>query len=86
MSMDAQVKHLLTSKTVWAAAIAALAGAAQIRWGWVIPPELQATVVLPLVLVLMRQLTAGGLRLKRHVTRRPRLREAHHANRGGLRP
>jgi 1,4-dihydroxy-2-naphthoate octaprenyltransferase len=62
--LDAAVKkclEFLSSRTVIAAIVVGLAGAAQAKYGFVIDPTLQATVLVPALMIFMRSITKTPL-------------------------
>jgi len=63
MIMDPQIKNILNSKTIIAAILAAISGAVQSKYGWVIDPQFQAVVLLPLLMVCMRLITKTPIKV-----------------------
>ncbi|MBM4319780.1 MAG: hypothetical protein FJ125_07435 [Deltaproteobacteria bacterium] len=58
--MPAWLKGILTSRTIWAAILSAVALGLQQQYGWVIPPEQQA-LLLPALMAVMRGITSRPL-------------------------
>ena len=67
--MDPKLKQamcsVLSSKTLWVALAGALAGALQMKYGWVISPEVQATLVVPALMAFLRAVTSEPLTRKK---------------------